>query len=347
MQQKTFGKLPSGKRLERIMQSPNYRDGSFQNMEKTEMMAENVSYPKLMYNFLFATITGSEPTQLLPSIKTDLKSLSASEPLIIWFGHSSYLIKIDGKNILVDPVFSERASPVQYAGSNNFPIHWPYSIDDFPDINVVIITHDHYDHLDYNSILKLKTKAKLFYTSLGVGSHLEYWGIDSTKIIEFDWWQTEQIVEGMELIATPARHFSGRGFTRNKTLWSSFVLKAKNKKIFIGGDSGYDASFKTIGEKYGPFDLSILECGQYNPQWPFIHMMPEQTAQAAIDLGGKILLPVHWAKFKLALHPWKEPIERVTKEAELLKLNVTTPLIGEVVRLDSPVHKTRWWDGIN
>ncbi len=342
MQTAPFGKLPSGKRLDRIKQSPNYRDGSFQNIYKTEMMAEGVSYPKMMLEF-FGKGVDREPTTILPSIKIDLKAIKETEPIIIWFGHSSYLIKTDGKNILVDPVFSERASPFQFMGSKNYAIKSPYTIADFPDIDMVVISHDHYDHLDYNSILKLKSKTKLFCVGLGVGSHLENWGVDSTKIREFDWWESEEVFPGFELISTPARHFSGRGFTRNQTLWSSYVLKTPSKKIFIGGDSGFDASFKTIGDKYGPFDLSILECGQYDKQWPFIHMMPEETAQAAVDLNGNVLLPVHWAKFTLGLHPWKEPAERVTTAAEKLNLMVTTPLIGEVVELNKPFPTNMWW----
>ncbi len=342
MQTAPFGKLPSGKRLDRIKQSPNYRDGSFQNVYKTEMMAEGVSYPKMMLEF-FGKGVDREPTTILPSVKTDLKALVETEPIIIWFGHSSYLIKIEGKNILVDPVFSERASPFQFIGSKNYAINSPYSISDFPDIDMVIISHDHYDHLDYNSILQLKSKTELFCVGLGVGSHLESWGVDSIKIREFDWWESEEVFPGFELISTPARHFSGRGFKRNQTLWSSYVLRTPSKKIFIGGDSGFDSSFKTIGEKFGPFDLSILECGQYDKQWPFIHMMPEETAQAAVDLSGNVLLPVHWAKFTLGLHPWKEPAERVTTAAEKLKLTVTTPLIGEVVELNNSFPNNKWW----
>ncbi|MBK5280155.1 MAG: MBL fold metallo-hydrolase [Bacteroidia bacterium] len=346
MQQKSFGKLPSGKRLERIRQSPNYRDGSFQNIHETEMMAEDASYIKMTADFLGKGVD-REPTTQLPSIKTDLKSLPDSVPSLIWFGHSSYLLKVDGKNILVDPVFSERASPFQFMGSKNYSlISPPYSIADFPDIDMVIISHDHYDHLDYNSILQLKSKTKLFCVGLGVGSHLEYWGVDPKQIIEFDWWQIEKVFTGFELVSTPARHFSGRGFTRNNTLWSSYVLSTPSKKFFIGGDSGYDTSFKTIGEKYGPFDLTMLECGQYNTMWPSIHMMPEETAQAGMDLIGLALLPVHWGKFTLALHPWKEPVERVTKAAEILKLSVTTPLIGEVVELNNPFPNTKWWESI-
>ena len=342
MQQKSFGKLPSGKRLERIKNSPNYRDGSFQNVIPTEMVAEGVSYPKMMIDF-FSKGANREPAVTLPSIKTDLKTLP-EEPSIIWFGHSSYLITVNGKNILVDPVFSERASPVQYLGSKNYQIQTPFSMDDFPPIDLVVISHDHYDHLDYNTILKLKPMTKLFCVGLGVGSHLEHWGVGESQIREFDWWEGDTVLPGIELISTPARHFSGRGFKRFQTLWTSFVLKIGGFNIFIGGDSGYDASFRKIGEKYGPFNLVMLECGQYDKQWPFIHMMPEETTQASIDLQSAVLLPVHWGKFTLALHPWDEPIKRAVASAEELKVQLTTPLIGERLRLDSITGGSRWWE---
>jgi L-ascorbate metabolism protein UlaG (beta-lactamase superfamily) len=342
MQQKSFGKLPSGSRLERIKQSPNYKDGSFQNILPTPMIAEDASYPKMMVDFFFGKGVNREPSKTLPSIKTNLKSLP-DEPSIIWFGHSSYLIYVDGKTILVDPVFSAYASPVQYFGSKNYPVTNPYSIDDFPSIDLVLISHDHYDHLDYNTILKLKSKTKFFVTPLGIGSHLAYWGVEESKIKEFDWWEGETILPGLDVTCTPARHFSGRGFTRFQTLWASYVLKAGKFKIFVGGDSGYDESFKNIGAKYGPFDLVMLECGQYDKQWPYIHMMPEQTVQASLDLQAGRLLPVHWGKFTLALHPWDEPINRAVKAADSLHAKLTTPVIGERLRLDSISGGSVWW----
>jgi len=342
MQQKSFGKLPSGKRLERIKSSPNFKDGSFQNIIETPMIAPDASYSKMMLNFFFSKAPNREPSKTLPSIRTNLKDLSDA-PTLTWFGHSSYLISIEGKKILVDPVFSAYASPVQYFGSKNFAVTNPYSVEDFPDIDVIVISHDHYDHLDYNTILTLKDRTKLFCVPLGIGSHLEYWGVDPSKIIEFDWWETENILPGIELTSTPARHFSGRGFKRGQTLWSSYVLKTGTFKIFIGGDSGYDTSFKKIGEKYGPFDIVMLECGQYDKQWPYIHMMPEQTVQASLDLNANILLPVHWAKFTLALHPWDDSINRAVKEAGRINAKITTPEIGERFRLDSIPSGTQWW----
>ena len=305
-------------------------------------MAEGTSYFSLMRKF-FDTGVGRQPTSVLPAVKTDLKALSSDSPTIIWFGHSSYLIRVEGKNILVDPVFSKRASPVQYIGMKGYDISTPYSEEDFPPIDVMVLTHDHYDHLDYNSILKLQSKVKAFYTALGVGSHLEYWGIEGSRITEFDWWEGSTVLPGIELIATPARHFSGRGLTRNKSLWASFVLKTSSHSLFLGGDSGYDETFKTIGDSYGPFDLAILECGQYNTMWPNIHMQPEETVQASIDLGAKVLMPVHWGKFTLALHPWQEPIERALRQAKSLDVKITTPRIGEPVFLDGSLPQTLWW----
>ncbi|WP_333818865.1 MBL fold metallo-hydrolase [Ohtaekwangia sp.] len=344
MQQKSFGKLPSGKLLEKISKSPQYHDGHFQNSVNTPMMAKGVSYFKILVEF-FRKGIDREPVTPVPYVKTDLKTLPDGQ--LVWFGHSSYFVTLEGKKILVDPVFSERPSPVQYAGTKSFPGTMRYSADDFPDIDLVIITHDHYDHLDYNTIVKLKNKAKAFITTLGVSSHLIYWGIEEARIQELDWWESTWPFAGIELIATPARHFSGRGFTRNKTLWASFVLKTQRHRIFIGGDSGYHDDFKKIGEKYGPFDLALLECGQYSNYWPYIHMLPEESVQASKDLQAAIYMPVHWGKFRLSIHPWREPVERALKEAEKLRVKVTTPMIGQSLQLDSIASGSTWWRNVS
>lgn len=342
MQQKTFGKNPSGNRLERIKNSVNYKDGTFQNLTATEVMLKDASFTKMMWKF-FNKPKHTVPPKILPSIKTDLKLLQKDSLAIVWFGHSSYLIKSRNKNILVDPVFSGNASPVNFFGKS-FPGSDVYNVDDLPPIDLVIITHDHYDHLDYKTIKQLIGKAKKFYAPLGVGAHLEHWGIEVENIVEFDWWDKEKIEEDIEITATPARHFSGRGFMRGKTLWTSYVLKIHEKTIFIGGDSGYDDTFKTIGEKFGPFDIVMLEAGQYGKDWPYIHMTPEETVKAAEDLNAKVLLPVHWGKFALAYHEWKEPIDRVVKKARESNLKVTTPLIGEPVVIGSEYPNAIWWN---
>jgi L-ascorbate metabolism protein UlaG (beta-lactamase superfamily) len=338
---KAMGKNPEGDRLKRIEKSPNYRDGIFQNQSETLVMAEKGSFFKTFMKFLNKP-KDTKPPRPLPSVKTDLKNLPNGKPVIIWFGHSSYLIKIDGKHILVDPVFSGYTAPFKMKSAKNFDGTNVYGVEDMPHIDVLLITHDHYDHCDYKTILKLQNKTTHIITSLGVGSHFEYWGINTNKVTELDWNDsTEQ--GGFKFISMPARHFSGRSFKRAKTLWASFVLKGKDSSIYIGADSGYDTHFKEIGEKYGPFDLAILESGQYNEAWKAIHMMPEETVQASIEVKAKALMPVHWGKFSLALHPWNEPIERVIKKAEELNVDTFTPMIGEPITVGEKNQTKKWW----
>ena len=341
LNQAIFGKLPTGNRLQRILNSKNYRNGSFKNLSVTPDLAPDASYWKILKMYMNKP-KDAEPKFDLPSVKTDLKNLDNEHTQILWFGHSSYLLKTNGIHILVDPVFSGNASPVSffaksYKGANT------YQVEDFPEIDIVLLTHDHYDHLDYKTILKLKDKAKYFYTSLGVGAHLNAWGIDDSRIVEFDWWDEHAFNKDIKFIATPARHFSGRKFKRNQSLWASYVLQTPTEKLYLGGDSGYDFHFKEIGEKHGPFDLAILECGQYNRMWPYIHMEPEDLLKATHDLQAKILMPVHWGKFTLALHPWNEPIKRVTTSANELNTKITTPKIGEPVKLNAHLPNEAWW----
>ena len=342
MQQSTFGRNPAESRLDRITKSPNYRDGSFQNLEPTEVMREGASYIGMMSDFVNKA-KDNTPLKPLPSIRTDLRALPDSTPTVVWFGHSSYLIKSKGINILVDPVFSGSASPVSFFGKA-FAGANVYGADDMPDIDLLILSHDHYDHLDYQTISKLIPRVKKFYTALGVGAHLERWGVPADRIVEFDWWENQVVSADINLTAVPARHFSGRSFTRGKTLWTGFVLKLHGYNLYLGGDSGYGKHFREIGDKFGPFDLAILECGQYGKDWPNIHMLPEEVATAAQDLKAKTVLPVHWAKFSLALHGWKEPIERFTKRAAEQKIDVTTPMIGEPLVVGVTYPRSLWWN---
>ncbi len=335
-----FGKKPGGSKLKKIEQSPNYSNGAFQNLTETKLL-EKVSMISIVWQFINKP-KNTVPPKILPAIKTDLKTLHDDKPVIVWFGHSSYLIKVNGKHILVDPVFSGHASPFSFT-TKSFGGTDIYGVEDMPDIDLLIISHDHYDHLDYKTICGLESKTKLICTSLGVGSHLEYWGINKNKILEFDWWDNHQVTDDIKLIAVPARHFSGRSFVRNKTLWSSFILKTDQYSIFIGADSGYGNHFKIIGKKYGPFDLAILECGQYNLAWHDIHMLPEETVQACIDLNAKVLMPVHWGKFSISLHPWDEPAKLVTAKGKESNLKVTTPMIGEPVVVGNNYPNKHWW----
>ncbi|MEP6675214.1 MAG: MBL fold metallo-hydrolase [Ferruginibacter sp.] len=339
---KIFGRKPSGKRLQLIEQSDNYKEGAFHNMAPTQMIPEGISRFKLLKDFLNKP-KSTVPDKRLPSVKSDLATNLSPTPVITWFGHSSYLIQCRGKNILVDPVFSGHASPFSFM-VKSFPGSDIYGVNDMPYLDMLIITHDHYDHLDYKTIKKLAAKTGHFYTTLGTGEHLERWGISSEKITELDWGQQQKVEEAIILTATTVRHFSGRSFRRDKALWAAFILKIYNRTIFIGSDSGYGNHFKMIGEKYGPFDIAILESGQYNELWPQIHMMPEETVMAAIDLKARVLFPVHWGKFALAYHLWNEPPERIVKAAAGKDLQVTTPMIGEQIILDENYPQQQWWN---
>lgn len=340
-----FGKLPSGKRLQEIQRSPNYKNGQFQNLSDTPSLTDGAKYYKVLWDFIFGKDKNNKPSSQLPSQKTNLLSLPPDKDVLVWFGHSSYFIQVDGTKILVDPVFGGSASPLpnsvkSFKGSN------VYGVDDLPEIDYLFISHDHWDHLDYPTILKLKPKVKKIITAIGVGSHLEAWGYDMNNVIEKGWNEEVTLDEGFVVNTTPARHFSGRGLKRNQSLWLSFALKTPTMNIFLGGDSGYDSHFTAIGEKFGPFDLAILECGQYNRYWKHIHMMPEEVVKAAIDLKAKKLLPVHWSKFALGLHAWDDPIKRVTAEGKKQNMPIMTPMIGEEVNLNESKLYPAWWEGI-
>lgn len=338
---KAFGRNPTGERLKRIEGSPNYRNGSFQNIHPTEVMLKNTSYFKLFRDFINKP-KGNSPFNSIPSIKTNLLDIPKDSTQLIWLGHSSYFISSNGFRILVDPVLFGPASPFLIFGKP-FKGTNIYKSEDIPPIDLLIITHDHYDHLDYNTIKRIKDKTNSVVTSLGVGEHLEYWGIEPKKITELNWGESELIADKIKITATAARHFSGRMVGRGKTLWSSFVLEINGFKIFLGGDSGYDEEFKKVGAKFGPFDLVILDGAQYGDAWPYIHMRPEETVQAAKDLNAKLLLPVHWGKFALSYHPWTEPITRTLKKAKELNLNVTTPKIGEPLIIGNTYPVSNWW----
>ena len=250
---------------------------------------------------------------------------------------------MENLNIFIDPMLGDVPAPHPLLGSKRFQKELPISIDSLPKIDVVLISHDHYDHLDYGSIVKLKDQVTKFYVPLGIKAHLTSWGVSEEKITEFDWWESITY-NGIEFVATPARHFSGRGFKRNNTLWSSWVIKSEKNAIFFSGDSGYGKHFKDIGEKYGPFDFAMMECGQYNEQWAHIHMTPEETIQACVDVNTKLMMPIHWGSFKLALHTWDDPIVRASAKAKELNINISTPKVGEAIVLNGKGFPSeKWW----
>jgi L-ascorbate metabolism protein UlaG (beta-lactamase superfamily) len=286
------------------------------------------------------------PSFKLPIVSRDsLELVEDSLPTrLVWFGHSAFLLQIDGKNILIDPMLGEVPAPNPLLGKKRFFKDLPIEIEKLPQIDLIIISHDHYDHLDYGSIQKLKGKTKQFYVPLGVGAHFERWGVSPDQIHEMQWWE-EAEVAGISLAFTPSRHFSGRGpNNRFSTLWGSWVIKGQNDNIYFSGDGGYGPHFKEIGEKYGPFDFAMMECGQYNENWKEIHMMPEETATAGQDVNAKVIMPIHWAAFTLAMHTWTDPVERLIVKAKEINQPIFVPKIGEFIILkDSLWTKEEWW----
>ena len=320
--------------------SHKLRNGTFQNLSDTPQLAAGVRMASVMKDFFFKPRPAA-PAHV-PTVKTNLKTYYSKTPTIFWFGHSSYLVHCDGFNILVDPVFSGHASPVSFyiKAFNGSDIYKPA---DMPVIDMLIITHNHYDHLDTATIKALSPSTKAFFMPLGVSQYVKPFIKNNQPITEMDWWQSIDISNNLKLTAAPARHFSGRGFKRNASLWASFILMINGYSIFIGSDSGYDTHFKTIGDAYGPFDIALLECGQYNNAWPYIHSMPEELIIEGKELKASVVMPVHWGKFALAFHEWDEPVKRFVKAAEEAHINYTTPIIGEPVVLDESYPKINWW----
>ncbi len=297
----------------------------------------------IAFKFFFQKPKNTEPEGSIPVIELSREDLlTAPDNTLYRLGHSTLLLKMQGAFWLTDPVFSERASPFQWMGPKRFH-QAPISIADLPPIKAVILSHDHYDHLDHAAILQLADKVEHFITPTGVGDRLIAWGIPADKIQQLGWWQSTQ-VHGVELVATPAQHFSGRSLRdRDQTLWASWTILNQDQRIFFSGDSGYFAGFKEIGDKYGPFDLTLIETGAYDKQWPDVHMQPEQSLQAHLDLRGKRLLPIHNGTFDLALHAWHEPFDRIVELARQHQVKISTPMMGEAVDIAEAQSGQAWW----
>ena len=340
-----FGGKHTKEDIKRYEASGHFEAGKFQNLIPTPMDMTFGNTMSILKDFIVG-VPGKKPDFDLPIVKIDSINLEEKKNInrLIWFGHSAFLLQLDGKNILIDPMLGEYPAPHPTIGTKRFNSELPIEIQKLPKIDAIIISHDHYDHLDYESIKILKEKTDTFLVPLGVGAHLESWGIDATTIKEHNWWD-ETDFNGIKLAFTPSRHFSGRGVTDgSSTLWGSWVIKGKTKNIYFSGDSGYGPHFKEIGEKYGPFDFAMMECGQYNKKWANIHMSPEETAQASIDVKTNVMMPIHWGSFALALHTWNDPVLRVTKKAKELELPITVPKIGDEILLDTiDLSLNEWW----
>jgi L-ascorbate metabolism protein UlaG (beta-lactamase superfamily) len=301
--------------------------------------------PKLLYKQICEG-NGRYPAKPLPIASFNKHFLEPSdETKFIWYGHSVILMRINNKTLLIDPMFGPDATPTAPFKINRFSANALDIIEKLPIVDLVLLTHDHYDHLDLSSIRKLKSRTQQFFVALGVARHLTNWGVDEAKITEFDWWDNKSL-EDISITFTPSRHFSGRGFSdRFKGLWGGWVFKTNKENIYFSGDGGYGKHFKEVGNRLGPFDFGMMECGQYNENWHLIHMFPEEAVQAAIDAQVKKSMAVHWGGFALAQHHWKDPIQRFTQEANQKNVEFASPRLGEMFSI--PQSKNgEWWNSI-
>lgn len=336
-----FGGTPDAASLARIRRSKAFNGREFVNLEATPLMTGD---RKPGLGWLWSMLRpppGKHPAKPLPAVPLDSSQLRDGS--VAWLGHSTVLLRSAGQTFITDPVF-HRASPLPLGGKP-FPMTHTASVAELPALDAVLISHDHYDHLDYRAIGALDAKAKRFIVPLGVKGHLQRWGVAAGKITELDW-DESTAVGGVTVTLVPARHFSGRRFKRNQSLWGGYVLKAPDLAIYYGGDSGYGRHFAERIAPYGPFDLALLENGAYSDQWALVHETPEEGVRAALDLGAPLVLPIHWGKFDLSSHRWRDPIERFSRAAAAHHLPLATPRIGEVFHIDKPPRE-KWWEGVH
>ncbi|NTS41462.1 MBL fold metallo-hydrolase [Flavisolibacter sp. BT320] len=355
----SLGRNPKNEDLAKIEALPNYRNGEFKNIDDTIASpirfassidttgnAQPANRRRMRWTgflkYFFRDKSTTHPATPIPIMVTDLHR-RFEKPTVIWFGHSSALVKTGGANILFDPSFSGFAGPfkglINAFGGTNY-----YVSKDLPELDAVVISHDHYDHLDYTTIKQLKKTTKRFVVPIGVGSHLRRWGIPAEKISEVNWHDVVMLSNGLRIIATPAHHRSNRTMAQRKTLWASYIIDDGTHKVYFSGDTGYSSHFKLIGEQYGPIDLALLECGQYNERWSRNHMFPWQTVRAAQDLRAATVIPIHWAKFAESTHSWNEPVNRLMQSADSNKVTVSVPYIGEPFSIGDEPLTYRWWD---
>jgi len=341
---KQFGGKVTSSLAKQYAASPNWQNGSFQNLENTELTPSLWKLPGIIYKQL-ANSKISEPTHPLPILPFNTQAFLApsDQAKIIWYGHSVILLRIAGKTILIDPMLGPDTTPIAPKATKRFSENTLSLIDEFPEIDLVLLTHDHYDHLDFDSIQKLKSKVKQYFVAMGVKRHLVSWGVDTDRISEMDWW--DQLPLGdIKIHFTPTQHFSGRGLTdRLKTLWGGWVLETAKEKIWFSGDGGYGSHFREIGRRLGPFDFAFMECGQYNDDWRPVHLFPDEAIQAAIDARAKKVMPVHWAGFSLSYqHDWWEPAEEFVQAALEKKIEYVVPPLGKLFSV-SDRDTEKWW----
>ncbi|WP_225853942.1 MBL fold metallo-hydrolase, partial [Micromonospora sp. AMSO31t] len=336
----------SGARAERAARSPRFRDGTFHNPSGTRSTMVADPGRNLVKELIFGK-QKRRPDSAVPLLRPadPAPADPARELSVVWYGHASTLVEIEGHRVLLDPVWSDRCSPSALVGPRR--IHEPpVRLDELPRLDAILISHDHYDHLDMATVRGLlEHQSAPFLVPLGVGAHLDRWGVPEDRIVELDWSESHR-VGPLTLTATAAQHFSGRGLRRDGTLWSSWVVAGAQRKLFYTGDSGYFDGYPEIGAEHGPFDVTLMQIGAYDRAWPSIHMFPEEAVAAHLDLRGGLLVPVHWATFNLALHDWSEPVDRLWAEAKARDVRLAVPRPGERVVVDEPPAVDGWWQAV-
>ena len=341
-----FGRAPSAARLARMQASPNYKNGKFVCLEPIEKVVErDDGMLGGWIRFLTMSVPNLKPSGPLPTEKVNLKLLSSTQNLIVWLGHSSYYMQLAGKRILIDPVMSGYGAPVPFA-NRAFAGTDVYKTSDIPDIDVLVISHEHWDHLDYDTIMNLKSRIKTVVCPLGVGEYFEQWGFAPEQIKEEDWNTKIVLAPDLSVYVLPAQHYTNRLFKQNQTLWAGFAFITPSSKVFYSGDSGYGKHFKAIGEQFGGFDIALLEDGQYNKDWHRIHMYPEEVAQAAMDIKAKAIMPCHNGKFAIAFHSWDDPLKRLAAASVGKPYELLTPEIGALVLIPPRSKTENWWEKV-
>ncbi len=344
----SFGAAPAGPRLQRMEATGRYTEGHFHNEESTtpKSLPGEKSWTSTIDDSLFGNGELRVPTCALPlhpDPSAQLRTPPASGLRITWLGHSTTLVEIDGRTVLTDPMWSERASPFTSVGPRRFHPP-PLPLEALPTIDAVVISHDHYDHLDMRTVQRLAERGATFHVGLGLGAHIERWGVSPERIVEHDWWEERSLPGGVRIISTPARHFSGRGlWDSDRTLWTSWTVVGPTHRVFFSGDTGPTSAFEAIADRYGPFDVSMLEIGQWHPTWGLIHLGPRGALEAHQALRARTLLPIHWATFELGLHAWSEPAETLVTESARQGSAVITPLLGEPIEPTTAAQTTAWW----
>lgn len=337
-----MGARPTGARAARVAASPHFEGGTFRNTLPSTVIPPG-SGSKIMREMVFGGQRRSPRGRVPIVVPSGWAEAAAPDALsVVWLGHASTLVEIEGRRVLIDPVWSLRCSPSALVGPRR--LHpMPMPLRDLPAVDAILISHDHYDHLDMATVRELtRRQSAPFLMPLGVGAHLQRWRVPAARIIELDW-DESTTVAGLRLTMTQARHFSGRTFSRNETQWGSWVVAGHGRRVFYTGDTGYFAGFADLGTEHGPFDLTLVQIGAYSPYWPDIHMTPEQAIAAHLDLRGGLLVPVHWATFNLALHSWSEPVDRIWSEAKANDVRLAVPRPGQRVSVDEPAEVDGWW----